>query len=297
MDVVITYVNGLDPEWLASYERTVGHAMNRKYFRDWGTLRYLLRGIDRYMPYVRRVHLFVAMESQVPDWIDRERVHVVLHRDIVPEKYLPLFNAGSIEMFLPLIPDLDEEFLYFNDDFFPLRPSHPEDFFRGGRIRTGFSSHLNAWNIYKKHVRSSDRAARRLSGLRPSRAFRRPQHICSPMLRSVCLSLFEQAREEIFASITPLRSPQNFNQYLYMNYMYYTGHAENHRICRKFFSMARDPMGRICRYMRAPRADFICINDVNMSEERYRRSRRMLQETFEEILPERSHYERETIGQ
>ena len=45
MDIVITYVNGLDPVWQQDYERYTNIPILEKRFRDWGTLRYLFRGI------------------------------------------------------------------------------------------------------------------------------------------------------------------------------------------------------------------------------------------------------------
>ena len=124
MDAVITFVDGLDPLWQADYAAWHGgKAPLAKRFRDWGTLPYLLRGIERFMPFVEKVHLVVARESQVPQWVSDQEVHVVLHRDIIPEEFLPMFNSCSIEMFLHRIPGLSEEFLYFNDDMFPVAPS------------------------------------------------------------------------------------------------------------------------------------------------------------------------------
>jgi hypothetical protein len=64
-----------------------------KRFRDWGTLRYLFRGIAENMPFVRKVHLVVSHESQVPEWVNREEVHIVLHKDIIPAEFLPTFNS------------------------------------------------------------------------------------------------------------------------------------------------------------------------------------------------------------
>ena len=55
MDAVITYVNGLDPVWRSDYERYTKVPVLEKRFRDWGTLRYLLRGIQKHMPFIRKV--------------------------------------------------------------------------------------------------------------------------------------------------------------------------------------------------------------------------------------------------
>ncbi|MGC3978754.1 MAG: hypothetical protein QM751_11310 [Paludibacteraceae bacterium] len=46
------------------------------------------------------------------------------------EDILPVFNSLSIENCLYRIPDLSENFVYFNDDFFLMRPIKPSDWFR-----------------------------------------------------------------------------------------------------------------------------------------------------------------------
>ena len=67
MDIVITYVNGLVPEWRESYVKTTGKPFIEKRFRDWGTLKYLMRGIETNMPFIKNVHLVVSHDSQVPE--------------------------------------------------------------------------------------------------------------------------------------------------------------------------------------------------------------------------------------
>ena len=121
MDAVITYVNGLDPVWQSEYSKCVGmETFLEKRFRDWGTLKYLLLGICVNMPFVRNVYLVVSGDTQVPSWVDREQLRIVRHSDIIPSELLPVFNSQAIEMFLHRIEGLDEEFLYFNDDFLPM---------------------------------------------------------------------------------------------------------------------------------------------------------------------------------
>ena len=55
MDIVITYVNGLDPRWQADYANCIGNKTSVKRYRDWGTLPYLLRGIEECMPFVENI--------------------------------------------------------------------------------------------------------------------------------------------------------------------------------------------------------------------------------------------------
>ena len=152
MDAVITYVDGLDPVWQAEYASAVGGEVLAKRYRDWGTLKYLLRGIEKHIPSVENVFLLVSGETQVPSWVDRSVVNVVLHKDIIPERFLPTFNSTTIEMFMHRIPGLGEEFLYFNDDMFPVMDCSHQDFFRNGKAVIGFARHLVAGGKYKKRA-------------------------------------------------------------------------------------------------------------------------------------------------
>lgn len=291
MDAVITYVNGLDPAWQEAYASRVGTAINGKHFRDWGTLRYLLRGIETHLPFVRKVYLVVWDESQVPDWADRTTLRIVLHKDIIPGQYLPVFNSTAIEMFLHRIPGLDEEFLYLNDDFFPVRDCRPDYFFRDGRAAGSFHRHLFASGMYKKHCRNSDRLAREAAGLAPSMLYLRPQHTCAALLRSVCEELSEREVKRISGSITPLRSEANFNYYLFCDYSFHTGRTFQRPVSNRHFSTAVASVEKVSRFIARPTADFACINDVNMSEERFLNYREKLLAAFERAFPVKSHFE------
>lgn len=291
MDVVITYVNGLDPLWKEDYARTVGGSVNVKRFRDWGTLRYLLRGIETHMPFVRNVYLVVSRESQVPEWADRSNLKIVLHRDIIPSEHLPVFNGASIEMFLHRIPGLDEEFVYFNDDVFPVRDCSPEHFFKDGRSAASFHRCLFSTNVYKEHCLLSDRLARKVAGLPARLTFIRPQHTVMGMFRSLSAELFARAGHEILPKVTHLRVKDNFSFYLFVDYAHYCGKTFRRKISNRHFSTAVAPVEKVCGFLERPDADFVCINDVNMSEERYGRYHDLLLETFEKVLPSKSRFE------
>lgn len=291
MDVVITYVNGQDPLWQEDYSSAVGGSVNVKRFRDWGTLRYLLRGIEAHMPFVGNVYLVVSRESQIPEWADKSRLKIVLHRDIIPAECLPVFNGASIEMFLHRIPGLDEEFVYFNDDVFPVRDCKPEYFFRDGKSAAYFHRCLFATNIFKVHCRLSDGLARKVAG-RPRRlTFIRPQHTGQGMFRSLSGELFTLEEQEILSKVTRLRVKDNYSFYLFVDYARYRGKTFRRKISNRHFSTAVAPVEKVCEFLERPDTDFVCINDVNMSREKYIRYRDMLLETFGKILPDKSRFE------
>ena len=292
MDIVITYVNGLDPVWQQDYERHTNIPVLEKRFRDWGTLRYLFRGIEQHMPFIGKVFLVVSHESQVPEWINRQMVRVVLHNEIIPEEYLPTFNCNPIEMHLHRIKDLDEEYLYFNDDIFPLKECQPTDFFRNGKGVLGMSKHWLSYGMFKHICKNSDRLARKALGLTPSLHFLRPQHICTPMLKSLCEELYTKVKPEILASLSRTRNEQNLNQYLYLDYMFLSGHIINEKLSKKHISVGAATSSSIRKALTQPTKKLICINDVHLSEKKYKCLRNTILDTFEQLFPHPSKYEK-----
>lgn len=291
MDIVITYVNGLDPVWQKEYEKHTNTPILEKRFRDWGTLKYLFRGIEKNMPFIRKVHLVVSGESQVPSWINRKEVNIVLHKDIIPAEFLPTFNCNPIEMHLHNIDDLDEEYLYFNDDMFPMKPCKPTDFFREGKGVLGMSRHIFALDMYKKICRNSNRVAHEALGLKPSMCFLRPQHVCSPMLKSEAQAVYDKTKDEIYASMTSTRTGSNLNQYLFLDYMYLNGKLIDERLSKKHFSVGITSANKLRKFIESPTHKFTCINDVQLSESRYIELRKVLLDAFERQFPQTSKYE------
>lgn len=292
MDIVITYVDGRDSAWLADYAHYTEEPIETKRFRDWDTLPFLMRGIEKNMPFVENVFLVVARESQVPSWVNRDRVKVVLHKDFIPEEFLPTFNCNPIEIFLHRIPGLNERFLYFNDDMFPMLPSREEEFFPApGSIRIGFSRHILKLGMFKQICANSDALAREALGLKASCVFVRPQHICTPMLKSASEEVFSRVEAKLNSSITRIREAGNYNQYLFLDYLYYKGRVCRGSISKKHFSVAATSADKLCRFLTRPTRKFCCINDVHLSDAHFENMRRMVLSAFSSLYPEKSVYE------
>ena len=292
MDIVITYVNGLDPVWQREYERHTNTPILEKRFRDWGTLKYLFRGIAKNMPFIRKVHLVVSGESQVPEWINSQEVNIVLHKDIIPAEHLPTFCSNTIELHMDRIEGLDEEFLYFNDDIFPMLRCESTDFFRDGKGIIGMSRHWFAPDMFKRICRNSDRAARKALGLRTPLYFLRPQHICAPMLRSESKRVYDILEKDILASLTSTRTERNITQYLFTVFLYLQGRIIARRQPRRHFSVGIASAEKISKYLLNPDRKLVCINDVKLSEERYEKIHSALHNTFQKVFPEKSKFEK-----
>ncbi|MBR1792259.1 MAG: Stealth CR1 domain-containing protein [Bacteroidales bacterium] len=136
IDVVIPWVDGSDSEWLMSYSNHANEAgrdsNSAVRYRDWDNLQYLFRGIEKFMPWVRTVHL--VTNGQRPAWLnmEAEKLHFVCHEEFIPSDCLPTFSVRPIELNIHRIPGLADRFIYFNDDFFVTAPVSEDRFFHDG---------------------------------------------------------------------------------------------------------------------------------------------------------------------
>ena len=101
VDVVVTYVDSSDPVWQKAFNETkerecakgtlpiFKESLTPNRFRSNGELEICLFGIRKFMPWVRDIHLVVSNPEQVPEYAKNYNVKVVLHKDIVPEQFLP----------------------------------------------------------------------------------------------------------------------------------------------------------------------------------------------------------------
>ncbi|MEU8139981.1 stealth family protein, partial [Streptodolium elevatio] len=151
VDAVYTWVDGNDPAWRARRDKALadaggstalnGQAANDARYTSRDELRYSLRSIDMYAPWIRTVYL--VTDRQTPAWLDTDhpRVKIVDHRDIFTDPdALPTFNSHAIESQLHHIDGLAEHFLYFNDDVFLGRPVTPATFFHANGLAKHFTS-------------------------------------------------------------------------------------------------------------------------------------------------------------
>ena len=137
IDFLITWVDGDDPEWqkernhYAELEHREIDNSNAR-FRDWGTLKYWFRGVEKFAPWVNKI--FFVTRGHVPEWLDttNPKLQIVKHSDFIPVEYLPTFSSNVIEFYFHRIEGLSERFVFFNDDMFLIGKVEPCRFFRKG---------------------------------------------------------------------------------------------------------------------------------------------------------------------
>ena len=132
IDVVYTWVDDRQPgyrELLSRYAKTKPDSDPSRTRDNLDTLRFSLRSLQRYAPWVNRVFLLTC-RPQVPSWLktSHPRLTVVHHDEVMGPDLLPTFNSLAIISHLHHIPDLSQRFIYLEDDMLFLAPVTLDDF-------------------------------------------------------------------------------------------------------------------------------------------------------------------------
>ncbi|WP_026118157.1 stealth family protein [Nocardiopsis salina] len=307
VDVVYTWVDGADPEHAAKRARHSGAAApslaaNRSRFVDRQELRYSLRALHSYAPFVR--HVYLVTDAQVPGWLDpsAEGITVVDHRDIFDDPgALPTFNSHAIGARLHHIEGLSERYLYFNDDVFLAGPARAEDFFHANGIaRLPFSPfQFGAGAPLRDEVapNSAGKNVRRLLhedfGRRITHKFK---HVPHPQMREVMLELEERYAEDVERTVrSRFRSPDDvgFAATLHHHYALMTGRAVPEEYRLRYVDVgAEDAEEKLARLEESDEVDFFCLNDLDTPPEAEERVSRMVRSFLERRFPFPSPYEK-----
>ena len=297
IDYVITYVDGSDPVWQKEYEKVSGKKINAEKserFRSWDNLRYNLRAVEKYLPFIRTVHLVVSGPSQVPDWVDTNVVHVVYHKDFIPEKFLPVFCSTAIEMFLGFIPGLSEQFIYANDDTFVGKPCKETDFFVDGMPVLNYDVQRSKYNFgsqYEVQLSNSFRLAQKASGKPVKGKKCVPPHSMNPMTVSSYEKVWDAVGPDIRKEVTKFREDSNYNQYLFSFYERLTDHFKrDESVTTKYINFNGRSLTSVCKEIENNKKSLVCINDAGVTA--FSLFKEKINEAFNNLYPNMSKYEK-----
>ena len=293
MDYVFPYVDCSDPVWREQYRQANNcMTMDESRFRPFGTLRYVFRGMAKMMPFIDRVVLIVSTESQVPEWVDRDKVRIVTHSEFMPRGHLPTFNSSVIESDMWRIDGLSERFIYGNDDFFPLKPLTEDDFFCDGKPRLRFeASDYRKRNLFRRCCRKGmDMVADAVGEERTDpNVLLKPQHCMKGMTVTHMKAVGRLCGARIEHTITLQRHQRNVTGYIYHYYAYYTGDYAPFETNYKYIRIDND-YAEVLDCIDSER--ILCINDAGyLDKKHYDAACEALKQKFESVFPERCQYE------
>ena len=237
IDLVIPYVNNQDKVWQKTYldyfqrvnPKLIASLHGQRY-EDIGLINYQLKLMEKNMPWVNTIYLLLSNKEQCPKYIPNN-CKIVYHYQFIPQKYLPTFNSTTIEMFLWNIPNLEEYFIYANDDMLPVKPLKPSDFFYGNHIKMNFHKEEHTkydsefkWQCYNSYKHVFDLAPKHISEImfnNSENEYLRPYHTITPMIKSHCKECFDQIKDNILPKIRAWRTLEQHNQYIYPIWDYF----------------------------------------------------------------------------
>lgn len=330
MDFVVTWVDGSDRAWREEKARYSGEGVidsSEERYRDWGLFRYWFRGVEKFAPWVRKVHLVTW--GHLPEWLDLDhpKLHIVRHEDYIPREFLPTFNSNVLEIYLHKIEGLADRFVYFNDDMHLVGHVRPEDFFKNGKPcdmlafqpvvanpKNPVMSHilLNCSLVLCKYFDKRENVKKQPGkyykpGYPPLYFFYNLLELAFPLFTGFytvhgpspfCRETFEELWEkegELFTemSVHRFRSSGDVTQYLFREWQKLSGNFVPSNVQRtmQYYDIREDNRA-LARILERKKKRIVCVNDGQVRGD-FDRIRAELTGVFEGILPERSSFEKE----
>lgn len=331
IDFVIPWVDGRDPKWQAEkalYQaKRVDDSNSANRFRDWGLLPYWFRAVEKFTPWVNKIH-FITW-GHLPDFLNTNnpKLNVVKHLDFIPKEYLPTFSSHTIEMNIHRIPGLEEHFVYFNDDTFLLRPMKENSFFcnglpctYGGEYPIELVGKIDIW----QHAAVNDLGAinahfdKREQVGKYGKKYRNSMYRWQDNLRTFAVeklfpneftgfrnlhapaAYLKQTFKEIWdaepvllhtTSASRFRRADGVNQWFALWWQIASGNFSPAIIDNVVNSVDESSVDVLCHIIQNQSHDMICINDPEKDVD-FDMISEKIKEAFRTILPDKSSFER-----
>lgn len=326
VDFVIPWVDGSDPEWIREFNKYVPDdrqidARNIRY-RDFGLLKYWFRGVEKFAPWVNKIHFITC--GQKPTWLNSEnpKLHFVKHSDYIPKDCLPTFSARPINLYIHKISDLTEHFVYFDDDFYLTGKVEKRFFFKKGlpcdsaimEIKTSgeipmLNVNFNNLNLINASFDKRQVIAKHffkwfnlrygkwnlhnllLSFFPKFSGFINP-HMPQAYLKSTIEDVWLHCPEKLTETMhSRFRGPFDVNQWLFRHWALCKGDffPMNPLKGRKCFDLTDENAAEIALAIQSSKYKQIVINDSELQD--FDLVRQILQAAFDKLLPDKSSFE------
>ncbi len=330
IDFVVLWVDGNDPVWQAEkakYQgRTLDDSNSANRFRDWGLMPYWFRAVEKFTPWVRKIHFVTC--GHVPAFLDLDhpKLHHVKHTDFLPSEVLPTFSSHAIEMNIHRIPGLAEHFVYLNDDTYILRPMPETAFFRdglpctyGGEYPIELVGEIGIWQhaavndlgVINAHFDKRTQV-KQFGGKYANRTYRWQDNLRTRAVEKLFPNYFTgfknlhapaaytkstfaavwNAEPELLARTTAhrFRSAEDVNQWACLWWQIASGQFASFNTDNVVSCADEDTVDELCRIIGRQSHDMLCINDPEKPVN-FEALSSQLRGAFETILPEKSGFE------
>lgn len=325
IDFVITWLDSDDPEWIAEKAKYVDANANNKNnvrYRNWDTLRYWFRGVEQYASWVHKI--FFITYGHLPQWLNvkHPKLKIVKHGDYIPQYCLPTFNSRVIENYMHLIPELSNQFVYFNDDTYIVRKTLPTDFFKNGKPCDSFvlnaltgdyggitdiqchnvaviNKYFNKNDVIKRHWKKILNIKNRSYNLRtiallPWKHFTGfyDLHVAQSLLKTSMETVWEKETDLMkLSSKNRFRDSEGVNHWVFRYWQLAMGQFQPRDILfSRYYNLQDDNSEMINDIYNDKHIKLVCINDsdnITNVENAYLQQMNM----FRQIFPQKSSFE------
>ncbi|MEU7848331.1 stealth family protein [Micromonospora parva] len=303
IDAVYTWVDGSDPQWLKRKSLALGgpegplHAVaaNSSRYHNRDELRYSLRSLHSFAPWLRRI--FLITDSQLPSWLDPSHpmITVISHAELFADLGgRSSYNSHAIESRLHRIDGLSEHFLYLNDDVFLGRPLLPNHFFHANGIAKFFPSPAQFGLGDAKPEDPPVKAAGKNNRRHIQRQFgvtitQKMKHTPFALRRSIMQQIEGTLPDEVMATARhrfrhhgDLSIPSSLHQY----WAFLTAQAVPGDIEYEYADLGHPSTpARLAELLARRNRDVFCLNDTDSDPRTFAEQERMLADFLPRYLP------------
>lgn len=296
VDYVIPFVDCSDRNWIVEYRKNVHNkcdwSNNARRFRDWGILRYQLRSVSKYLPWINNIYILLSIsETQIPTWLNtaNSKIHIIYDWEFIPLEHLPVFNSNAIDLFIPNIKGLSEHYLYACDDYIITRSLKISDFFYDNGIFLKLENHTFNPSVYSETIINSNNL---INGnaqiIHTKHGYIMPycDHAIIPHIKSKNVEILHRYNKEINYSVSTFRESKNLTWLIYPLSLRKDGFLKKGNIKTRYCELRSE---EDIQNLSFKDCDMIVLNDEYHDNYYYGRS--LLGIKLEEVFPYNCEYE------
>lgn len=308
IDLIYLWADGKDPVWLAKKNKFLGKEVNtntdattKARTADNEELRFSLRSVEKYAPWVRKIYL--VTDEQTPYWLDLKhpKIQLIDIREILPPEALPCYNSVVIEYFFYKTPGLSEHFIYANDDMFINKPLTPNDFFMPDgrpivRLKRNFAGKYNylikkslgiPQNMYRKTLHNAAKLVEDKYGVYYSGI---PHHNIDAYLKSDYEHVVEyEFADSILPTVTNhIRTEHDIQRIIFLYYLLAIKHGKLSYVTRNTSCQIRLNKPNFMRFIKRYNPTFFCLNDGRRASDS---DRERIKPFLQQLFPQKSSFE------
>ena len=295
IDIVIPWVDGNDPEWQTSFKKysineTAKDDNSVIRYRDWDNVQYVFRGIEKFAPWVNKVHFIT--NGQTPKWLnlDAPKLNFVKHDDFFitsPVTEKRFFKRGlpcDIAVLDALMPTVPRRMVLLNDVAAVNR-----HFDKRRVVRANWSKwyNLKYGSILWRTIALTPWS--RFSGFRNT-------HLPQPYLKSVISEVWEHEENVLVSTCSHrFRDISDLNQSVFRFWQLASGRFYPTNVIKRTNvtsskSVTDHNIESVADDIIKQKYDLMVLNDSDDIAD-FEKSKAILNNAFQKILPEKSSFE------